>query len=100
MKRHPTVTIYTTNRFGSCIDEELNDIECHIFVVACIVKQRPPFIASSTGGVWKIFEKASNYSLIDSFIQARNTEEIIIAHIIILFRLEPVPLNYFSYAVL
>ena len=42
MKRHPAPIGYTTNRYryntnrvGSCINEELNNTECHIFVEAC-----------------------------------------------------------------
>eukprot|EP00985_Skeletonema_marinoi_P018441 scaffold10306_cov75-Skeletonema_marinoi.AAC.2 len=72
---HIWVPTYSVNRDGSCIDEELNNIGCHIFVATCKVKRHEPIIINRTGGIRKIFEKALNYSLVDSFIIACLMEE-------------------------
>ena len=74
MKGHPTIIVFTANGVGSGIDEDLNNIECHIFVFACMVERFPPTI-SSTGSIRKIIEEISNYSLSNSFIFARLKEE-------------------------
>jgi hypothetical protein len=71
MERHPPVTVHTTNRVGSCVDEEFNNIASDIFVVASVVERRPSIIISSTGSGRKIFEKTSKNSLGDSLIAAR-----------------------------
>eukprot|EP00985_Skeletonema_marinoi_P001624 scaffold653_cov132-Skeletonema_marinoi.AAC.4 len=76
MERHAADVVFTANRVGSCIDEGLNNVECHIYVIAYNVKWRSPIIIiNSTGSIRKIFEKASNYFLGDSFIAARSMEE-------------------------
>ena len=95
-----TVTVYATNRVGSCIDEEVNNIERHIFVGTCNVERRTPIHISSTDGGRKILEKILNYSLGNSFIVARPKKEfIIIGERIIIIGCQFVSLNYFSQTV-
>ena len=84
MERRATLTVYTANRVGSGIDEELDDPECHIIIVACTVKWFSPMPCYSAGSIGEVFEKASNYSLCNSFIFARRMEELIIANIVII----------------
>jgi hypothetical protein len=91
MERHPAIVVSRANGVGGCIDEELNDIECDIFVPACKVEGRTPFIISSTDSGREIFQKTTNYSLVDFFILTCLKEEIIIAEWI--FGFPPVSLN-------
>ena len=97
MERRPTKNGYTANSIGRRINEELNDIECCIFVVACTMKRRHPNMISRTGSIRKIFEETSNYSLGNSFIEACLTEEIVILHMII--GRQSMTLNYCTNAV-
>jgi len=64
--RHPAIVVFhRANGVGGCIDEELNDIECDVFVAASAVEGRTPFIISSTGTLRKILPKTTNSSLAD-----------------------------------
>ena len=98
MERHLALIVCAADRIGRCIDYELNDIDCHIFVPACEVERQTSLIISSTGSIGKIFEKASNYFLGDSFIEACGTEEFVVAEIITMC--QSVPLDYSSYTFL
>ena len=99
MKGHPTVIVNTANRIRRCMDEDSNDIQCHIFVAACPVERRPPIIISITDSGRKIFEKASHNSLGDSFIVACLMEGFVFSNAIII-DCQSTSLNYFMYAFL
>mmetsp|Transcript_16726 Transcript_16726/g.28446 ORF Transcript_16726/g.28446 Transcript_16726/m.28446 type:complete len:84 (+) Transcript_16726:731-982(+) len=79
MKRHPTLIIHTANRGGCCVDEELNNIDCHIFVATYVMERHVPIFISSTGSDREVFDQTLNYSFVDSFIIARSMEEFIAA---------------------
>ena len=95
MKGHPTVIVFTANRIRSCIDEELNNVGCHIRVATCVMEWQLPIMISSPDRVRKIFEKISNYALGDSFMIASLKEELIIIHTMMMRR-QLVSLNYLS----
>eukprot|EP00986_Skeletonema_menzelii_P005190 scaffold1837_cov124-Skeletonema_menzelii.AAC.8 len=84
MEGHGTVFGYAANRGGSCINEELNDAGCYIWIVARNMEWQTPII-SSTGSSRKILEKISNYFLSNPFIVACLKEEFIIAHMNIIW---------------
>ena len=95
-----TVIVCKTNRVGSRINEEFNNIERRIFVVTCKVERRTPIIINSIDSVSKVLEKILNYSLGSSFIVARPKKEfIIIGERIIIIGCQFVSLNYFSQTV-
>jgi len=78
MKRHVTIIVDMTNSGGSCVDEKLNNVECDIFITASVVERSTSIIIGSAGSIREIFEKTSNDSLVDSFIDARRKEEFVI----------------------
>eukprot|EP00984_Skeletonema_dohrnii_P019455 scaffold9295_cov75-Skeletonema_dohrnii-CCMP3373.AAC.6 len=93
MERRPTIIVCMTYSIGCCIDEELNNIDCHMFVATCKLERCLTEIISSTCSGRKIFEKASNYPLGDSLIDACPKEELIIAHMTIIIGCQLVSLD-------
>ena len=101
MKRRATLTVSTANRVGRSVDEDFDDIECHIIIVACTVKWFSPMPCYGTGSIREVFEKISNYCLCNSFITACSMKKFIVAQIMVIIIIcQSMPIKQFAQAFL